>query len=271
MPSLDQQSTPRLTAEEKRAIAELIARAAARLQLARRVLFERAGVSRRARRIWRRGWLFVGHTCEIRNPGDYFTFAVDDDSLIVIRDDDGQIHALWNVCRHRGTQICDQPQGRVGRLVCPYHQWTYARDGSLVSCRGMQEESTRASSACCTRHVRELAGLIYVSLCRRSARLRRGGRSDRPVGPAAGLQPRQGGEDRRLRRGRQLEARLGKQPRVLPLQRQPSAVHQGQLRPLQRRRRQRARSNRGSISAVARSEAKMGRRRAWRSATAAAA
>ena len=58
-------------------------------------------------RIWRRGWLFVGHSCEIPDPGDYFTFAVDDDSLIVIRGDDGEIHALWNVCRHRGTQICD--------------------------------------------------------------------------------------------------------------------------------------------------------------------
>ena len=44
--------------------------------------------------IWRRGWLFVGHTCEIPEPGDYFTFAVGNDSLIVIRGDGGEIHAL---------------------------------------------------------------------------------------------------------------------------------------------------------------------------------
>src|SRR5437870_4841465 len=42
-------------------------------------------------RIWRRGWLFAGHTCEIPNPGDYFTLNVDTDSLIIIRGEDGTI------------------------------------------------------------------------------------------------------------------------------------------------------------------------------------
>jgi glycine betaine catabolism A len=115
-------------------------------------------------RIWRRGWLFVGHTCEIPQPGDYFTFSVDQDSLIVIRDGDCQIHALWNVCRHRGTQICSETHGRVGRLVCPYHQWTYARDGSLISCRGMQEDLDKSQLPLLRAHVRDLEGLIYVSL-----------------------------------------------------------------------------------------------------------
>jgi Rieske 2Fe-2S family protein len=115
-------------------------------------------------RIWRRGWLFTGHTCEIPTAGDYFTFAVAGDSLIVIRDDDGEIHALWNVCRHRGTQICSESQGRVGRLVCPYHQWTYARDGSLMSCRGMQEDVDRGQLSLLRAAVRELEGLIFVSL-----------------------------------------------------------------------------------------------------------
>jgi Rieske 2Fe-2S family protein len=115
-------------------------------------------------RIWRHGWLFAGHTCEIPNPGDYFTLAVDADSLIVIRDDDGQIHALWNVCRHRGTQICTESQGRAGRLVCPYHQWTYARDGALVSCRGMQEDLDRSKLGLLRAPVRELEGLIYIAL-----------------------------------------------------------------------------------------------------------
>ena len=116
-------------------------------------------------RVWRRGWLFAGHTCEIPNAGDYFTLSMDADSLIVIRDDDGAIHALWNVCRHRGTQICSEPQGRVGRLVCPYHQWTYARDGSLVSCRGMQDGLDHEQLGLLRAPVRELSGFIYISLC----------------------------------------------------------------------------------------------------------
>ena len=53
--------------------------------------------------IWRQGWLFAGHSCQIPNPGDYFLYKVDGDLVIVIRNDDGQVNALYNVCRHRGS------------------------------------------------------------------------------------------------------------------------------------------------------------------------
>lgn len=115
-------------------------------------------------RIWRRGWLFVGHTCQIPEPGDYFTFNLDTDSLIVVRGDDGDVRALHNVCRHRGTLVCDQPAGRVGRFVCPYHQWTYARDGQLLSCRGMHEGLDKDQLSLLNAHVRQLEGMIFVCL-----------------------------------------------------------------------------------------------------------
>src|SRR5262245_6165044 len=70
--------------------------------------------------VWRTGWLFAGHSCEIPKPGDYFTLQVDSDSVIVIRAESGAIHAMHNVCRHRGSVICDDSAGRVSRLVCPY-------------------------------------------------------------------------------------------------------------------------------------------------------
>jgi Rieske 2Fe-2S family protein len=89
---------------------------------------------------------------------------VDDDSLIVLRGDEGEIHTFWNVCRHRGTELCDQPSGRLGRIVCPYHQWTYARDGSLTSCRGMQEDLDKSRLGLMSAHVRMTAGLVFVSL-----------------------------------------------------------------------------------------------------------
>src|SRR6266705_747865 len=89
-------------------------------------------------RIWRRGWLFAGHTCQVKDPGDYFVFDVDTDSLVVIRGDDGRIHALHNTCRHRGMRICQDETGHVGRIVCPYHQWSYARNGELVPRLGPQ-------------------------------------------------------------------------------------------------------------------------------------
>lgn len=115
-------------------------------------------------RIWRRGWLFVGHSCEIPTAGDYLTFEVDRDSLIIVRQDDGGVHALWNICRHRGTQLCNQASGRVRRFVCPYHQWTYGREGALLSCRGMQEDLDKSELGLLPAHVRELGGLLFVSL-----------------------------------------------------------------------------------------------------------
>lgn len=114
-------------------------------------------------RIWRRGWLFAGHTCQIPQSGDYFTFDLGDDSLIVVRDDDGSINALHNLCRHRGTLLCNEASGKVGRFICPYHQWTYARDGALVSCRGMQDELDKTEFGLHRAHVLQLEGLIFVS------------------------------------------------------------------------------------------------------------
>jgi glycine betaine catabolism A len=113
-------------------------------------------------RIWRRGWLFAGHSCEITQPGEFFTLRLDDDSLIIVRDEDGSARALWNVCRHRGTELCDQPKGKVKSFVCPYHQWKYARDGQLLACRGMQPDIDKSQLSLWPAHVREIEGLIFV-------------------------------------------------------------------------------------------------------------
>src|SRR5262245_33715090 len=75
--------------------------------------------------IWRRFWLFAGHSCQIPKPGDFFTLELDADPLLIIRGDDGVIRAFYNVCRHRGTVVCSEEAGHVRRLVCPYHQWVY--------------------------------------------------------------------------------------------------------------------------------------------------
>jgi Rieske 2Fe-2S family protein len=115
-------------------------------------------------RVWRRGWLFAGHTCQVPEPGDYFTLQVDTDSIVVIRGDDGVIHGLHNVCRHRGTPLFGNPSGHVNRIVCPYHQWVYARDGALVSCRGMHEALDKAQWGLHRVQLREVEGLIFISL-----------------------------------------------------------------------------------------------------------
>ena len=115
-------------------------------------------------RLWRTGWLFAGHSCEVSRPGDYFTLEVDSDSIIVVRAEDGVVHALYNVCRHRGSVICSEAAGQVTRLVCPYHQWTYALDGKLLACRGMGEEFDKTQFGLQPAHSREVEGLIFISL-----------------------------------------------------------------------------------------------------------
>ncbi len=112
----------------------------------------------------RAGWLFAGHSCQIPNPGDYFLYEVDGDSLIIVRDKGGQVQVLYNVCRHRGSLICEAPEGHVKRFICPYHQWTYDIDGHLLLWRGMQEDLDKSELGLHHAHAREVEGLIFISM-----------------------------------------------------------------------------------------------------------
>ena len=118
--------------------------------------------------IWRKGWLFAGHACEIRNPGDWLTLQVETDSLIVIRGEDGAVRALHNVCRHRGSQIVAPGRGSTKRLVCPYHQWTYDTKGALTFCRGMHELD-KAQFSLKKVQCEVVEGLIFISLAENPA------------------------------------------------------------------------------------------------------
>jgi Rieske 2Fe-2S family protein len=79
-------------------------------------------------------WICAGRADQIPKAGDYFTRTLSDDSVIVTRDGSGEIRALFNVCRHRGTRICEPPEGHfVDRIQCPYHAWTYDLEGRLLA------------------------------------------------------------------------------------------------------------------------------------------
>jgi Rieske 2Fe-2S family protein len=119
--------------------------------------------------IWRKGWLFAGHSCQIPNPGDYFVYPMEFDSIIVIRADDGRVNALHNVCRHRGMIICQQPEGSIKRFVCPYHQWTYDRSGRLLLQNGMQGDLDKSQLGLQQAYAREVEGMIFISLAQAPA------------------------------------------------------------------------------------------------------
>ena len=83
-------------------------------------------------RIFARTWQLVGHTEQVRLPGDYFTCTVADEPLVVTRGEDGAIHAFSNVCRHRAGPVA-RGAGHRKALMCGYHGWTYALDGKLLT------------------------------------------------------------------------------------------------------------------------------------------
>jgi len=114
--------------------------------------------------IWRSGWLFIAHSCEVSAPGDFLTYQVGPDPLVFVRGDDGSLRGFHNVCRHRGTRLCREVSGNVDELVCPYHGWRYRRDGVLSSCKGMGGNVTPGETTLQPVHIEELGGMIFASL-----------------------------------------------------------------------------------------------------------
>jgi phenylpropionate dioxygenase-like ring-hydroxylating dioxygenase large terminal subunit len=114
--------------------------------------------------IWSRYWLFAGTTAEIAKPGDFFTYQAHRDSIIIIRGDKGEVFAHYNSCRHRGSLVCLKERGNSPKLMCPYHQWVYNKDGSLFKSRLMPEDFDRASHGLHPVRVEVVSGLIFISL-----------------------------------------------------------------------------------------------------------
>ena len=79
-----------------------------------------------------RSWCFVGHVSDIPNPGDYQCFEMADERAVVVRDQDGQVRAFHNVCRHRASRVVGEDKGHCGKaFICPFHGWSYNLDGTL--------------------------------------------------------------------------------------------------------------------------------------------
>lgn len=87
---------------------------------------------RELERIFAKSWIFVGHESELRDPGDYARRYIGEDPYIFVRDEEGEIHVLFDSCCHRGAQFSRAEQGNTSHFRCPYHGWTYRNDGSLL-------------------------------------------------------------------------------------------------------------------------------------------
>lgn len=91
-------------------------------------------------RVFTRRWVCAGRSDEIPEPGDYVLRALGGESVIVLREHGGAAQAFYNVCRHRGSRLCEAERGRFAETIqCPYHGWTYGLDGSLRGAPHMGE------------------------------------------------------------------------------------------------------------------------------------
>lgn len=81
--------------------------------------------------IFFKSWHLVGHANELRQPGDFVTHEIFDQSVLVLNGRDGEIRAFHNVCRHRGNRLVEARRGKAPMVVCGYHAWAYEPDGRL--------------------------------------------------------------------------------------------------------------------------------------------
>ncbi len=117
-------------------------------------------------RIFMQRWICAGNAGQLKNSGSYFLFTLGKESVIVTLDQDHIVRAYYNVCRHRGTRICDQAAGEFnGKIQCPYHAWTYALDGRLIGAPNMSttESFDRAQYPLHAIHCTVWEGYVFLN------------------------------------------------------------------------------------------------------------
>ena len=120
-------------------------------------------------RMWTRVWLLAGRESDIPEPGDYFSFEIGPESILVIRQPDGSLRARYNVCMHRGNRLREPGRGHAELLTCLFHGWKYGIDGSLVEAldphcfpQGLPRQKLDLQPVACD----TWAGFVFVNLAK---------------------------------------------------------------------------------------------------------
>jgi phenylpropionate dioxygenase-like ring-hydroxylating dioxygenase large terminal subunit len=116
-------------------------------------------------RILKPSWQIVCHVNSIPKPGDYETFDLGSESVMVVRDRDGSVRAFHNVCRHRGARLLDGAGNCPTAITCPYHGWTYRHDGGLIGMPVRESFPGLDRSQHSLRPVRVDTALSFVWVC----------------------------------------------------------------------------------------------------------
>ena len=100
-------------------------------QLPVNVYFDEALLQREIQQLFQSGPHYVGHELMVPNAGDYAALASENEGRMLVRNQDGGIELMSNVCRHRQAKMLDG-HGNARTIVCPLHRWTYDLKGELI-------------------------------------------------------------------------------------------------------------------------------------------
>ena len=153
-------------------LATLIDRQPAGFALQRPFYRDASIYQRELERVFMQSWLYAGHLSQLPEVGDYLLYELADESVIIIRTAQDTVQALLNVCRHRGSRICLQAQGNLKLLVCPYHGWTYRRDGVLRSAAHLPKDFDKSQYALKALRLETLHGMIFINFAEQPAPFR---------------------------------------------------------------------------------------------------
>ncbi len=124
-------------------------------------------MTREWEKLWTRTWLIAGIESDIREPGDYSVFRLGRESFIIVRQENGSVKALYNVCAHRGNELIHNDRGSLVQFTCSFHSWQYGLDG--VNTHITDKETINPKLVCKTPRIKEVhcqthAGLIFINL-----------------------------------------------------------------------------------------------------------
>ncbi|NIJ33272.1 aromatic ring-hydroxylating oxygenase subunit alpha [Sphingomonas oligoaromativorans] len=118
-------------------------------------------------RVFAKSWLLACPISDVREPGDFARFDIGRESFIIVRGEDGDVHAHYNVCPHRGSRLVTQDFGSVSRFTCPFHSWQFSLEGENIAVT--DRETFRPEVLChdldmTSVRCEEAAGLVFIAM-----------------------------------------------------------------------------------------------------------
>ena len=114
--------------------------------------------------IWHGDWVFVTTEDHVATPGDQLPVTIGEQPVLLLRNQEGELVALSNLCAHRGTLLVEKP-ARAKRIQCPYHAWTYSDGGRLLAAPFTSKDTVDRAAHCLPVYrVESWHGLVFVSL-----------------------------------------------------------------------------------------------------------